>query len=50
MMIEFGYCLGIENYLCYLLGRILGDLFLILLDYLFDDVLMIIDELYVIVL
>lgn len=50
MMMELGYCFGIENYLCYLLGWVLGELLLILLDYFFVDGLMFIDELYVIVL
>lgn len=50
MMNEFGYCLGIENYFCYFLGRKEGELFLILFDYMLVDGILVIDELYVIVL
>lgn len=45
-----GYCLGIENYLCYIDGCVLGVIFYIMFDYFFDDFIIFIDELYVIVL
>lgn len=50
MMVEVGYCNGIENYFWYLIGKNVGELLLILFDYLLLDVLLVIDELYVIIL
>lgn len=50
MMWQVGFCLGIENYFCYIDGRGFGMLFVILFDYFFEDFLFVIDELYVIVL
>ena len=47
MMRELGYCSGIENYSRYLDGRAPGTRPFCLLDYFFDDYLMIIDESYV---
>jgi len=44
MMLETGYCQGIENYTRYLSGREAGDQPATLLDYFPDDFLMIIDE------
>lgn len=49
MMQELGYCIGIENYFCYFLGCGVGELFLMLFDYLFDNVFVVIDEFYVMV-
>lgn len=50
MMNELGYCLGIENYLCFFFGCGFGELLLILFDYLLVDGLLVIDEFYVMVL
>lgn len=50
MMNELGYCLGIENYLCFFFGCGLGELLLMLFDYLFVDGLLVVDEFYVIIL
>lgn len=50
MMVEVGFCNGIENYLWYFIGKVLGELLLMLFDYLLLDVLLVIDELYVIIL
>ncbi|WP_462151038.1 excinuclease ABC subunit UvrB [Pseudoalteromonas xiamenensis] len=47
MMVELGYCSGIENYSRYLSGRSSGEPPPTLLDYLPDDALMIIDESHV---
>ncbi|QSX35139.1 excinuclease ABC subunit UvrB [Shewanella avicenniae] len=47
MMMELGYCSGIENYSRYLSGRAPGEGPPTLLDYLPDDGLMIIDESHV---
>ncbi|MFC3033875.1 excinuclease ABC subunit UvrB [Pseudoalteromonas fenneropenaei] len=47
MMVELGYCSGIENYSRYLSGRAPGEPPPTLLDYLPDDSLMIIDESHV---
>ncbi|WP_144393567.1 excinuclease ABC subunit UvrB [Pleionea sediminis] len=47
MMMELGYCSGIENYSRYLSGRKPGEAPPTLLDYLPDDALMIIDESHV---
>lgn len=47
MMLELGYCSGIENYSRYLSGRAPGEPPPTLLDYLPDDALMIIDESHV---
>lgn len=50
MIIEIGYCKGIENYLRYLVGKNLGDILDILFEYFLKDFLLFIDELYIIVL
>lgn len=47
MMLELGYCSGIENYSRYLSGRAPGEPPPTLLDYLPDDALIIIDESHV---
>ncbi|MCF6231444.1 MAG: excinuclease ABC subunit UvrB [Gammaproteobacteria bacterium] len=47
MMLELGYCSGIENYSRYLSGRTPGDAPPTLFDYLPDDALLIIDESHV---
>ena len=47
MMVEVGYCSGIENYSRYLSGRIAGEPPPTLYDYLPDDALVIIDESHV---
>ncbi|RWU12374.1 excinuclease ABC subunit UvrB [Pseudidiomarina gelatinasegens] len=47
MMLELGYCSGIENYSRYLSGRSPGEPPPTLLDYLPDDALLIIDESHV---
>ncbi|HLV48798.1 MAG TPA: excinuclease ABC subunit UvrB [Aliidiomarina sp.] len=47
MMLELGYCSGIENYSRYLSGRALGEPPPTLMDYLPDDALLIIDESHV---
>ncbi|MBW3139336.1 excinuclease ABC subunit UvrB [Ferrimonas balearica] len=47
MMLELGYCSGIENYSRYLSGRAPGEPPPTLLDYLPDDGLLIIDESHV---
>lgn len=47
MIVEVGYCSGIENYSRYLSGRPIGAPPPCLLDYLPDDALMIIDESHV---
>lgn len=47
MMMELGYCSGIENYSRYLSGRKIGEAPPTLIDYLPDDALMIIDESHV---
>ena len=47
MMLELGYCSGIENYSRYLSGRAPGDPPPTLMDYLPDDALLIIDESHV---
>jgi len=47
MMMEIGYCTGIENYSRYLDGRKSGEPPYTLLDYFPDDYLMIIDESHV---
>ena len=47
MMVELGYCSGIENYSCYLSGRAPGEGPPTLLDYLPADGLLIIDESHV---
>ncbi|PWK50865.1 excinuclease ABC subunit UvrB [Pleionea mediterranea] len=47
MMVELGYCSGIENYSRYLSGRQIGEAPPTLIDYLPDDALMIIDESHV---
>ena len=47
MMIELGYCNGIENYSRYLSGRDPGQAPPTLFDYLPDDALMVIDESHV---
>jgi excinuclease ABC subunit B len=47
MMLELGYCSGIENYSRYLSGRAPGEPPPTLLDYLPDDALLIIDESHV---
>ncbi len=47
MMLELGFCSGIENYSRYLSGRAPGEPPPTLLDYLPDDALMIIDESHV---
>ncbi|NRB25842.1 excinuclease ABC subunit UvrB [Shewanella sp.] len=47
MMVELGYCSGIENYSRYLSGRATGEGPPTLLDYLPDDGLLIIDESHV---
>ncbi|ATC94200.1 excinuclease ABC subunit UvrB [Pseudoalteromonas tunicata] len=47
MMVELGYCSGVENYSRYLSGRAPGEPPPTLLDYLPDDSLMIIDESHV---
>ncbi len=44
MMVELGYCSGIENYSRYLSGRKAGEPPPTLLDYLPDDALVVIDE------
>lgn len=49
-MIEvIGFCVGIENYFCYLIGCKFGELLFILFEYLFDNVLVFVDESYVII-
>lgn len=47
MMLELGYCTGIENYSRYLSGRRAGEPPPCLLDYLPSDALMVIDESHV---
>ncbi len=47
MMLELGYCSGIENYSRYLDGRAPGSRPFCLLDYFPDDYLMVIDESHV---
>ena len=47
MMVELGFCKGIENYSRYLSGRKAGDPPPTLIDYLAKDALMIIDESHV---
>ncbi len=47
MMLELGYCSGIENYSRYLSGRAPGEPPPTLYDYLPDDALMVIDESHV---
>lgn len=47
MMLELGYCSGIENYSRYLSGRVPGEPPPTLMDYLPDDALLIIDESHV---
>ncbi|HUT58496.1 MAG TPA: excinuclease ABC subunit UvrB [Phycisphaerae bacterium] len=47
MMVEVGYCPGIENYSRHLDGRAPGDRPFTLIDYLGDDYLLIIDESHV---
>jgi excinuclease ABC subunit B len=47
MMMELGYCSGIENYSRYLSGRLPGEPPPTLFDYLPDDCLLIIDESHV---
>ncbi|MBD3670371.1 MAG: excinuclease ABC subunit UvrB [Gammaproteobacteria bacterium] len=47
MMMELGYCSGIENYSRYLSGRNPGEPPPTLMDYLPDDALMVIDESHV---
>jgi len=47
MMVELGYCSGIENYSRYLSGRKPGEPPPTLMDYLPDDALLIIDESHV---
>jgi excinuclease ABC subunit B len=47
MILEIGYCSGIENYSCYLSGRKKGEPPPTLMDYLPKDALMIIDESHV---
>lgn len=47
MMVELGYCSGIENYSRYLSGRANGEPPPTLIDYLPDDGIMIIDESHV---
>ena len=44
MMVELGYCSGIENYSRYLSGRKAGEPPPTLLDYLPDDALVVVDE------
>jgi len=44
MMKEVGYCSGIENYSMHLSGREPGDTPVTLMDYYFDDFLIIVDE------
>jgi len=47
MMLELGYCAGIENYSRYLSGRAAGEPPPTLFDYLPDDALLIVDESHV---
>jgi len=47
MMVELGYCSGIENYSRYLSGRNAGEPPPTLLDYLPDDALVVVDESHV---
>lgn len=47
MMVELGYCSGIENYSRYLSGRAAGEPPPTLMDYLPDDALLVIDESHV---
>ncbi len=47
MMVELGYCSGIENYSRYLSGRAPGEPPPTLFDYLPDDTLLVIDEAHV---
>ncbi len=47
MMLELGYCSGIENYSRYLSGRAPGESPPTLMDYLPDDALLVIDESHV---
>lgn len=47
MMLELGYCSGIENYSRYLSGRAAGEPPPTLFDYLPDDALLVIDESHV---
>ncbi len=47
MLKEIGYCSGIENYSRYLTGRKAGERPWVLLDYMPDDYLMIVDESHV---
>ncbi len=47
MMVELGYCSGIENYSRYLSGRAAGEPPPTLMDYLPDDALLIVDESHV---
>ncbi len=47
MMLEMGYCPGIENYALYLSGRSPGDRPACLIDYFPDEYLLIIDESHV---
>ncbi len=47
MMVELGYCSGIENYSRYLSGRAPGEPPPTLFDYLPDDALLVIDEAHV---
>jgi len=47
MMLEVGYCAGIENYSRYLSGRAAGELPPTLYDYLPDNALVVIDESHV---
>jgi len=47
MMVELGYCSGIENYSRYLSGRQVGEPPPTLLDYMPDDALVVVDESHV---
>ena len=47
MMLELGYCSGVENYSRYLSGRAAGEAPPTLFDYLPDDALLVIDESHV---
>lgn len=50
MMWEMGFCLGIENYLRYLMFCFLGFMLYMLFDYFLDDFMIVVDELYVMIL
>lgn len=50
MLEVIGICNGIENYFCYLIGCVLGELSLIFFEFILDNVIVFVDEFYVSVL